>query len=128
MDIVAVLLIGLFVYALWADLAVMQRWADRPVLFVVPLVGLIATIAIAIGTRRGDDALPFRAIVALFEISFWPYMIPFSVTIKQAAAPASSLSFLFWGAGLFILPLMLIYTFCSCHLFRGKVDGSAGRY
>jgi hypothetical protein len=28
-------------------------------------------------------------------------MIPFSITIQQAAAPHQSLAFLFWGAGVF---------------------------
>ena len=31
--------------------------------------------------------------------SFWPYMIPFSVTVWDAAAPPQSLAFLFYGAG-----------------------------
>jgi len=48
-------------------------------------------------------------------------MIPFSVTIDQAAAPHSSLAFMFWGEGLFILPLMLVYTFIAYRVFRGKV-------
>jgi cytochrome d ubiquinol oxidase subunit II len=34
-----------------------------------------------------------------FALSFWPYMIPFVVTIEQAAAPLSSLAFMFWGEG-----------------------------
>jgi cytochrome bd ubiquinol oxidase subunit II len=32
-------------------------------------------------------------------VSFWPYMIPYSVTVQLAAAPTQSLEFLFWGAG-----------------------------
>jgi hypothetical protein len=39
-----------------------------------------------------------------------PYMIPFAVTIDEAAAPPASLDFMFWGAGLFVFPLMLFYT------------------
>jgi cytochrome d ubiquinol oxidase subunit II len=113
----------------------MQRWIDRPVLFLVPVVGLCAIIAVAIGVRRKNDMRPFNGVVALFvcayamfSISFWPYMVPFSLTISEAAAPASSLSFMFWGAGLIVFPLMLIYTACSYHVFRGKVDVSAGHY
>jgi cytochrome d ubiquinol oxidase subunit II len=125
---VLLLLIGLFLYSLLSDLTVMHRWMDRPVLFVVLLVALLDILVIVISTRRGNDALLLKAIIALFicayamfAISFWPYLIPFSVTFVQAAAPASSLSFMFWGAGLFIFPLMLIYTFCSYYVFRGKV-------
>jgi cytochrome bd ubiquinol oxidase subunit II len=132
---VLLLLLILFLHALFSNLAVMQRWMDRPVLFVVPLMGLAAIGAIAIGLRRGNDTLPFEAIVALFvsayamfAVSFWPCLIPFSVTMQQAAAPASSLKFMFWGAGLFVFPLMLVYTYLSYRVFNGKVDISSGHY
>jgi cytochrome bd ubiquinol oxidase subunit II len=61
-------------------------------------------------------------------ISFWPYMIPFVLTIEEAAAPHSSLAFMFWGAGLFVFPLMLLYTFVSYRVFRGKVASIRARY
>ena len=53
-------------------------------------------------------------------------MIPFSITIEEAAAPHSSLAFMFWGAGLFIFPLMLIYTVISYWIFRGKIITAVG--
>jgi cytochrome d ubiquinol oxidase subunit II len=40
-------------------------------------------------------------------------MIPFSITIEEAATSHSNLAFMFWGAGLFVFPLMLIYTAVS---------------
>jgi len=43
-------------------------------------------------------------------VLFWPYVIPNSITVGNAAAPGSSLSFLFWGAGVFVLPVIAIYT------------------
>ena len=46
-------------------------------------------------------------------------MIPFSITIDEAAAPHSSLAFMFWGAGLFVFPLMLLYTAINYSVFRG---------
>jgi cytochrome d ubiquinol oxidase subunit II len=49
-------------------------------------------------------------------------MIPFSITVEEAAAPHSSLAFLFWGAGLVVFPLMLLYTVTSYRVFRGKVQ------
>ena len=39
----------------------------------------------------------------------------------MAAAPHSSLAFMFWGEGLFVFPLMLLYTVISYGVFRGKV-------
>jgi cytochrome d ubiquinol oxidase subunit II len=132
---VLILLVLLFAHALQANLAVMQRWTQRPVLFAVPAVALCAVVAVWRGVRRRRDAQPFAAIVVLFvcafamlAISFWPYMIPFSLTIDAAAAPHASLAFLFWGAGLVVYPLMLVYTVCSYTIFSGKVDRAAEHY
>jgi cytochrome d ubiquinol oxidase subunit II len=55
-------------------------------------------------------------------------MIPFSITIAEAAGPHSSLAFMFWGAGLFVFPLMLIYTVITYSVFRGKVGSSENSY
>jgi hypothetical protein len=40
-------------------------------------------------------------------------MIPYSITVGNAAAPEKSLSFLFWGAGVFVLPVIAVYTAVS---------------
>jgi cytochrome d ubiquinol oxidase subunit II len=55
-------------------------------------------------------------------------MIPFSITIEEAAAPHSSLAFMFWGEGLFVFPLMLLYTVINYSVFRGKVRSTADHY
>lgn len=47
-------------------------------------------------------------------------MLPFSITIDDAGAPHSSLAFMFWGEGLFVIPLMLIYAAVDYSVFRGK--------
>ena len=60
--------------------------------------------------------------------SFWPYMIPFSITIEDAAAPHSSLAFMFWGAGLFVFPLMLLYAATNYTVFRGRIRSEADPY
>jgi cytochrome d ubiquinol oxidase subunit II len=33
---------------------------------------------------------------------------------------------MFWGEGLFVFPLMLLYTFVSYRVFRGKVEATTG--
>jgi cytochrome d ubiquinol oxidase subunit II len=113
----------------------MHRWLDRPYLFLVPLVALCAIAGTLTGVRRRRDNQPFLMIVVLFvcayamlAISFWPYMVPFSLTITQAAGPHASLAFMFWGAGLFVYPLMLIYTLYSYNVFKGKVDLTSGHH
>jgi cytochrome bd ubiquinol oxidase subunit II len=73
-------------------------------------------------------ALIFVAAFGTLAISFWPYMIPFSITIAEGAAPHSSLAFMFWGEGLFVFPLMLLYTVISYTVFRGKVRSSERHY
>jgi cytochrome d ubiquinol oxidase subunit II len=127
-----VFLIVVLVYALADNFRVMTRWLDRPFLFVFPAVGMLAAIMLAASIQRRQDALPFLMVAVIFAaafgtlaISFWPYMIPFSITVEQAAAPHSSLAFMFWGAGLFVFPLMLLYTAISLTVFRGKVVTSA---
>jgi cytochrome bd-type quinol oxidase subunit 2 len=63
-----------------------------------------------------------RSLCAAFltlAMMFWPYMIPYQITVGNAAAPEASLSFLFWGAGVFAA--IAIYTAAVYWLFRGKV-------
>jgi cytochrome d ubiquinol oxidase subunit II len=124
-----------FIYALAEDLQLMGRWIERPYLFVFPAIGAAAAIVLAASIRRRRDGLPFYMVALVFmsafgtlAISFWPYMIPFVITIDEAAAPHSSLAFMFWGEGLFIFPLMLLYTVISYSIFRGKVGTTTGHY
>jgi cytochrome bd ubiquinol oxidase subunit II len=72
-------------------------------------------------------ALVFASAFATLAISFWPYMIPDVITINEAAAPHSSLTFMFWG-GLVVFPLMLLYTVISYSVFRGKAGTTASHY
>jgi cytochrome bd ubiquinol oxidase subunit II len=131
------LLIAVFLQALTEDLRILHRWFQRPYLFTFPVVAMIAAIILAVRVRqsRQGDGVPSEMVVILFAaafgtflISFWPYMIPFSVTIDQAAGPHSSLAFMFWGEGLFVLPLMLAYTFISYRVFRGKLRSVDTQY
>ena len=46
--------------------------------------------------------------------------IPYSVTVAAAAAAEASLSFLLWGAGLFVLPVIGVYSAVVYWMFRGK--------
>ncbi len=124
-------LIVVFVYALGENLRVMGRWLERPYLLVFPAIGVAAAGVLATSIRRRRDGTPFVMVAIIFSaafgtlaISFWPYMIPFSITIEQAAAPRSALAFMFWGEGLFIFPLLLIYTAVSYVVFRGKTTAS----
>jgi cytochrome bd ubiquinol oxidase subunit II len=124
-----------FGYALAENLRVTHRWLERPYLFAFPAIGVVAAVVAAESVRSRRDGVPFYMVALIFAaafgtlaISFWPYMIPFSITIEEAAAPHSSLAFMFWGAGIIVFPLMLLYTAISYSVFRGKVRPSADHY
>ncbi len=129
-------LIGLV--SLWTpflDPIFMARWFVFPqILYVVPVPLLVAAAAFVLfrGLKKDNDVQPFFAAQALFilsylglGISFFPYIVPPSVTIWEAAAPDESLLFLLVGAGV-LIPLILAYTAYAYWVFRGKVDPSEG--
>jgi cytochrome bd ubiquinol oxidase subunit II len=128
-------LVVVFAYALAENLPILHRWIDRPYLFVFPAIGAVAAIVLALSILRHNDHWPFYMVALIFvsafgtlALSFWPYMIPFVIIIDEAAAPRSSLAFMFWGCGLIVFPLMLLYTIISYSVFRGKVRATAGHY
>jgi cytochrome d ubiquinol oxidase subunit II len=94
---------------------------------VFPAMGILALMAVIAGARKRRDHVPF-AMTALFffasyltlGVMFWPFMIPYTITVASAAAPEASLSFLFYGAGIFALPIVIIYTIGVYWIFRGK--------
>ena len=51
----------------------------------------------------------FMASYLTLGVMLWPYMIPYSVTVGNAAAPDASLGFLFYG-GMVVLPVIAVYT------------------
>jgi cytochrome d ubiquinol oxidase subunit II len=130
-----IFLVGVFVYSLVQQLEVMDMWVERPYLFVFPVIGAMAAVMLAFSVRYRWDEVPFLVVTVIFlcafgtmVLSFWPYMIPFVLTIEEAAAPQSTLTFMFWGGGLFVFPLMLFYTVISFSVFKGKVRPAAGFY
>ena len=125
---VAIFLVAVFVVSIGLHLQIMDRWMQRPYLAVFPLIGAIAGFRLIVSLRRHDDLEPFRMMVLIFiaafgtlAVSFWPYILPFAITIDDGAAPPSSLSFMFWGSGLIVLPLTVTYTFTVYRIFSGKV-------
>lgn len=108
----------------------MQRWFAMPmILFVAPVPLITAALFVALfrslAARR--TYAPFGIALALFAIgmvglgiSMWPYVIPQSVTIWEAAAPERSQIFMLVGT-LIIMPIILVYTGWAYWVFRGKV-------
>jgi cytochrome d ubiquinol oxidase subunit II len=113
----------------------MNRWFAWPqIVFVapVPLMVAVAAWVLLRGLHRRHESQPFIASLAMFVlcfigllISFYPYLVPTSVTLWEAAAPDKSLEFLLAGAAI-LIPLILGYTAYSYWVFRGKVDPEGG--
>ncbi|KND51744.1 MAG: cytochrome d ubiquinol oxidase subunit II [Parcubacteria bacterium C7867-001] len=55
-------------------------------------------------------------------IGTYPYLLPGSITIFEAASPDSTLSFMLWGIGP-ILPIILLYNFYLHKIFARKTEG-----
>ncbi|MFD2856751.1 cytochrome d ubiquinol oxidase subunit II [Seohaeicola zhoushanensis] len=113
-----------------------QRWFAWPaILFTAPVPLAVAALALALARsllREGRDWLPFVLALALFGlcflglgISMWPYVIPPSVTLWEAAAPEKSQVFMLVGA-VVLIPLILAYTGFAYWVFRGKLDPDQG--
>ena len=126
---VALALVGTLI----ADYRVVDRWFAHPGLFTLPVLASLAALGLYIGVLRRRDRVPYLMASVLFLIaflmlgaSFWPWMVPYKLTLSQAAAPDASLSFLFYGAGIVILPVILIYTGIVYWVFRGKVRPGGG--
>ncbi|HSG56422.1 MAG TPA: cytochrome d ubiquinol oxidase subunit II, partial [Paracoccaceae bacterium] len=112
-----------------------ERWFSMPgSLFTVFVPLLVAGTAwlLLTGLTDGRDVQPFVSALALFAISFvgigisfYPYIVPPSVTIWAAAAPDSSLGFALVGT-VVLVPLILGYTAYAYYVFRGKIDPNAG--
>jgi len=106
------------------------RWFAFPralVTAVVPLAILIAAWRFHASVRRDAELAPFVITLVVFLLSFaglgisiFPYLIPNSVTLEDAAAPASSQAFMLVGASV-LVPLIIGYTAWSYWVFRGKV-------
>jgi cytochrome d ubiquinol oxidase subunit II len=132
-------LIGIGAVSLWtplADPSIAARWFAWPhPLYVAPVpiaAALFAWLAWrAFGGRHGD-AVPFMAALGLFlmsylgiAISLWPYIVPRSYTLWDAASSEGTQAFLLIGT-LFLLPIILLYTGWSYWVFRGKVRHDIG--
>jgi len=106
-----------------------RRWFAWPqVLFTaqVPLLVAIASVGFFFALRHRRSYWPFLIALALFAlgliglgISLYPYVVPRSITIWDAAAPSQSLVFMLVGA-VIMVPIILAYTGYAYWVFRGK--------
>ena len=107
-----------------------DRWLSFPnILWVAPVPVLlgIASLAFVRSLKSGGELAPFLLTLSIFllcfiglGISVFPYVIPGSVTIWEAATDPSSQVFMLVGTAV-VMPMILGYTAWSYWVFRGKV-------
>jgi cytochrome d ubiquinol oxidase subunit II len=126
------------VVSIWTPImssAVAARWFAWPnfALF-VPVPVLSGAIALWTWRSLGGkaDATPFFGAVALFvltyigmAISLYPMIVPYQLTLWEAASSPRTQAFLLVGT-LFLLPVILTYSSWSYWVFRGKVRSEVG--
>jgi cytochrome d ubiquinol oxidase subunit II len=119
--------------SLWTPLAqprIAERWFSLPnfyFLWPVPAVTALTAYLLWRWLESGRDAPPFLATIVLFllgylglVISDFPYLVPPSLTVWDAAAAPASQIFMLIGT-LFLLPVIFGYVIFIYWLFRGKV-------
>ena len=109
-----------------------QRWFAWPnIILTAPVpIAVAAVAALLLRSLAGKhDYQPFFLALALFALSYaglgismYPYIVPQSITIWQAASPANSQLFMLAGVAV-LIPLILGYTGWAYWVFRGKVRG-----
>jgi cytochrome d ubiquinol oxidase subunit II len=108
-------------------------WERMLPLVPIPLVTAICCWQLISSVSNRDSVYrPFLMSISIFTlayiglvISIFPYIVPYGLTIEQAAAPANSQGILLVGA-VILLPVILAYTAYVYWVFRGKVDINAG--
>ena len=106
-------------------------WFSMPNFFYllpIPLVTAAFFVMIWRDLHTGREYRPFFLSLGVFltgymglGISLWPWLVPFEVTFRQAAAAAPSQSLLLVGT-IVMLPVVLTYTGFCYYLFRGKAS------
>jgi cytochrome d ubiquinol oxidase subunit II len=128
--------VGLFLVVVSISMPMMNTevnalWFSLPNFFYLlplPLVTAGLFFVIWHDLHKGREYRPFFLSIGVFlmgylglGISLWPWLVPFRITFRQAAAAAPSQSLLLVGTAI-ILPVVLFYTAFCYYLFRGKAS------
>ncbi len=108
---------------------IFELWFSLPnFLFLqpLPMLSVLFIIFIWRDLHRQYEYRPFLLSLGIFLtnylgllISTWPWLVPFEVTFRRAAAAPESQSLLLVGT-LILLPIILAYTGYCYYIFRGK--------
>ena len=125
------------VVTVWTPLQfpqIFERWFSLPQFFAylpLPLLALLGFYLLFAALKRRAERAPLILSMLIFLLSFiglaatwYPYIVPGSLTIDQAAAPTNTLIFMLLGIGM-LLPVMVAYNVYQYSVFRGKIDADA---
>jgi cytochrome d ubiquinol oxidase subunit II len=140
----AITLLMMVVVSFWVpalDAAAADRWGlrypqvDWPRLLPltpVPILVALAFWRLVTGLRGSATYSPYLWTVVLFLLGYaglligiYPYLVPYQLTIHEAAAAPNAQGLLLVGA-VVMLPVILGYTAYVYWVFRGKVTAGAG--
>jgi cytochrome d ubiquinol oxidase subunit II len=130
--------IAIAIVSIWTPMmspAVAERWFTWPniALFApVPVLSAVVVLATWWSLDSEAEAAPFFGAIALFVltyagmvISLFPMIVPYQLTLWEAASSPRTQAFLLVGT-LFLLPVILTYSSWSYWVFRGKVRADVG--
>ena len=110
---------------------IFDRWFSWPNMFYfspLPIISVFVSFYLIRTLTNGKEVTPFLLSILLFilayiglAVSLWPWVVPYSISVWEAAAASESLSLLSVGAAI-MLPVVLIYTAYSYYIFRGKTS------
>jgi cytochrome bd ubiquinol oxidase subunit II len=107
-----------------------SRLFDPPLFYLftaIPILGVLLIAALFNSLQKHKERQPIVWTILIFLLSFlglgliiFPYIIPPTITIYQAAASPSALVFMITFIGV-LIPIMLFYNIYNYIVFRGKV-------
>jgi cytochrome d ubiquinol oxidase subunit II len=131
-------LVFMALVSLWTPIEfprIRERWFSLPnilLLWPIPAITALTAYLAWRWLEAGREIPPFIAAIVLFmlgyaglAISVFPYLVPYSLTIWDAAAVPSTQLFLLLGT-LPLLPIILMYTGFVYYIFRGKLREGEG--
>jgi len=108
------------------------KWPNIVLTAPVPIAVAGVTVLLLRSLANKQDYRPFFLTLTLFGLSYaglgismWPYIVPRSITIWQAASPENSQIFMLFGVAI-LIPMILGYTAWAYYVFRGKVNPESG--
>jgi len=136
----AFMLLAAAIVSLWTPLRyewVAERWFSLPAFYyyaALPALALFAFWMLLSSMVRRQTVAPFVWTLVIFVSSFaglaatfFPYIVPDSVKIYEAAAAPNTLIFMLSVVSFFI-PIMIVYNAYQYFVFRGKVDEQSAGY